>query len=159
MHCIISKENVKDMEEKMALLDGFNVIPLKDKIGEVYLTITAKSLKFNRANARALDLPENIKILLNEKNNQLAIIPARTDDENGIPFSFEEGGREHPILVKEAAILKVLGNLVTLERDGRNLSLKIKGAVFPKDKTIIYDLDDAVESIVKPRGRAKKVEA
>ena len=75
----------------MALLDGFNVIPLKDKIGDLYLTITAKSLKFNRANARALDLPENIKILLNEKNNQLAIIPARADDENGIPFSFEEG--------------------------------------------------------------------
>ena len=68
----------------MALLDGFEVISLKEKIEDVYLTITAKSLKFSRSNARALELPEHIRILFHEENRQIAIIPARETDENSV---------------------------------------------------------------------------
>ena len=140
----------------MALLDGFEVIPLKEKIEDVYLTITAKSLKFTRSNARAFELPKYIRILLHAESRQIAIIPVAEGTENSVPFTFEETKREQPIQVKEPAILKAIHRIAALERDGQNLSLKIKGTVYPKDKVIIYDLNDAVETVLKPRGRAAR---
>ena len=142
----------------MALLDGFEVISLKEKIEDVYLTITAKSLKFSCSNARALELPEHIRILFHEENRQIAIIPARETDENSIRFTFAESKREQPIQVKEPAVLKAVSKMAALERDGQNLSLKIKGTIYPKDRAIVYDLKDAAETILKPRGRAARKE-
>lgn len=43
-----------------------------------------------------------------------------------------------------------------LERNGTNLMLTIKGVVYPDEKVIIYDLGEAEESIIKPRGRKRK---
>ena len=142
----------------MALLDGFKEIPLKEKVEDSFLTVTSKSLKFNRATARVLGLPERIKILVNDKKIQLAVTPAGKDDENGIDFSIEEGGREKPIYVKELAILKGISKLATLEKDGQSLSLTMKGLVYPEEKVIIYDLVEAEASPIKPRGRKAKKE-
>ena len=46
--------------------------------------------------------------------------------------------------------------MTTLERNGTNLMLIIKGVVYPDEKVIIYDLGEAEESIIKPRGRKRK---
>ncbi len=89
----------------MALLDGFKVIPLKEKVEDSFLTITSKSLKFNRATARVLGSPEKVVILSNYKKIQIAVTPANKDDVDGIDFIYEEGGREKPIYVKEPSIL------------------------------------------------------
>ena len=141
-----------------SVLEGFKVIPLKVKIDDSYLTITAKSLRLNRATANILGLPKKILFLLNEKRMQIAVSPTKEDDENGVDFTFEEGSREAPIYVKEAAILKTIQKLALLEKDGMNLALTIKGAVYPEEKVVIYDLNEATESVVKPRGRRKKNE-
>lgn len=140
----------------MALLDGFKVIPLKEKIGDTYLTISEKSLKLNRATAVILGKPEKVRFLLNEKRMQVAITPATADDEDSIDFTFEEGGREKPIYIRESAVLKAIQKLTVLERDGVKLTQTIKGLAYPDDKVIIYDLGEAVEAVVKPRGRRKK---
>ena len=139
-----------------SILDGFKVIPLKEKIEDSYLTITAKSLKLNRATARILGLPKKVHFLLNEKKMQIAVAPAQAGDEDGVDFFSEEGSREMPIYVKEPAILKTLQKLVILEKEGTSLSLTIKGTAYPEDKAIIYDLNEAEESLIKPRGRKKK---
>ena len=138
------------------LLDGFTVIPLKEKIEDSYLTISSRSLKLNRATARILGLPKKARFLLNVKKMQIAIEPAKADDEDGVEFSFEEGSREAPIYVKEPAILKAIQKLVVLEKGSISLSLTIKGTAYPEDKAVIYDLNEAEESVVKPRGRKKK---
>ena len=143
----------------MALLDGFKEIPLKEKVEDSFLTVTSKSLKFNRATARVLGLPERIKILVNDKKIQLAITPAGKEDENGIDFVIEEGSREKPIFVKEPAILKGISKLATMEKDGQSLSLTMKGLVYPEEKVIIYDLVEAEATPIKPRGRKAKKEA
>lgn len=140
----------------MALLDGFKVIPLKEKVEDSYLTITARSLKFNRATARALGLPKAVKLLSNEKRMQIAITPAKKDDEDSVDFTFEDTERDLPIYVKEPVIMKSIQKLAVLVKDGVNVSLKIKGTVYPDDKVIIYDLNEAEEAVVKPRGRKKK---
>ena len=90
----------------MALLDGFKVIPLKEKVDDTYLTISERSLKLNRATAVILGMPDQVQFLLNEKRMQIAITPAKQGDEDAVDFSVEEGKREKPIYVKEPGILK-----------------------------------------------------
>lgn len=143
------------------LLDGFKVIPVKEKIEDTYLTISARSLKLNRATARILGMPEYVRFMLNEKRLQIAIVPAEPDDENAVEFASteEEGAREKPIYVKTPAILKTIQKVTVLERDGLRLTQTIKGLAYPDDKVIIYDLTESVESVVKPRGRKKKEQA
>jgi hypothetical protein len=140
----------------MALLDGFKVIPLKEKLEDSILTITSKSIKLNRATSRLLDTPILVQFLINEKRMQIALTPAKVGDENGVDFTFPPEGREKPIVVKEPAVLKAIGKLAVLEKNETNLMLTIKGVVYPAEKTIIYDLGEAVETIVKPRGRKRK---
>lgn len=142
----------------MALLDGFKVIELKEKIEDSFLTITAKSLKLNRATARVLGLPQKVHFLLNEKRMQIALEPTGASDEDGIDFTFEAEGRDNPIYVKEPAVLKAIQKMAVLEKNGTNLALTIKGVVYPEEKVIIYDLGEAVETVVKPRGKRPKAE-
>ena len=140
----------------MALLDGFKVIPLKEKIDDTYLTISAKSLKLNSATAKILGTPGQVLFLLNEKRMQVAITPAKAGDDDAVEFAVTEGGREKPIYVKEPAILKAIQKMAVLERDGVKLTQTIKGLAYPDEKVIIYDLGESVEAVVKPRGRRKK---
>ena len=140
----------------MALLDGFKNIPLKEKGDDTYLTISEKSLKLNMATAKILGMPGWVHFLLNEKRMQIAIIPAKQEDEDAVLFAVEETGREKPIYVKEPGLLKAIQKLAVIERDGVKLTQTIKGLVYPDDKVIIYDLGEAVETEVKPRGRRKK---
>ena len=142
----------------MALLDGFQLVELQDKVEDCYLTVTEKALKLNRATARTLGLPGMIRFYTNGKRLQVAVAPTNLDDENGIDFTFEETGRERPILIKEPHVLAAVKELVVLEKEGQNLSLQIKGLVYPEEKVIIFDLNEATESIVKPRGRRKQAE-
>ena len=140
----------------MALLDGFKVIPLKEKVDDTYLTISERSLKLNRATAVILGMPEQVQFLINEKRMQIAITPAKPGDEDVVDFTVEEGKREKPIYVKEPGIVKAIGKLAVLEKDGVKLTQTIKGLAYPDDKVIIYDLLESVEAVVKPRGRKKK---
>ena len=142
----------------MGLLDGFKLVELTDKIEECYLTITSKTLKFNRACARTLGLPEKMHLFINDKKLQIAIAPADKEDEDGIDFTYDEDGRDRPILVKESRVLAAVNEIAVLEKDGTKLSLLIHGVVYPEDKVIIFDLGEAVESEVKPRGRRKTKE-
>ena len=140
----------------MGLLDGFKLIELTDKIEDCYLTITSISLKFNRACARTLGLPSKIHLLINDRRLQIAIAPTNKDDEDGVDFTYDEKSRDYPILVKEPKILKAVHGLTVLERDGVNLSITVKGVAYPDEKVIIFDLGEAVESVVKPRKRREK---
>ena len=140
----------------MPLLDGFKVIPLKEKFDDSYLTISEKSLKLNRATALVLGSPKQVVFLLNEKKMQMALMPAKSGDENAVDFSFDNSGREKPIYVKEPAILKAIQKMTNLERNGVKLTLTIKGLYYPDEKVILYALSEATEEIVKPRGRRKK---
>ena len=144
----------------MSLLDGFKLIELKEKVEESTLTITAKALRFNRGTARDLGRPEKVRFFVNEKLLQLAVVPARADDEDGVDFSYNEETREKPISVNEPAVLSALKKLAVLEKDGQAVQLVLKGNVYLEEKTVIYDLTEAETVAIKPRGRraGKKAE-
>ena len=140
----------------MIVLELLIFFPLKEKVDDTYLTISEKSLKLNMTTAKILEMPGWVHFLLNEKRMQIAITPAKQEDEDAVLFAVEETGREKPIYVKEPGLLKAIQKLAVLERDGMKLTQTIKGLVYPDDKVIIYDLGEAVETEVKPRGRRKK---
>ncbi len=140
----------------MTLLDGFKVIPLKERFEDSYLTISEKSIKLNNATAKILGSPAMVLFHLNEKKLQIALTPATSGDEDAVLFVSENGGREKPIYVKEPAILKAIHRLTVLQKDGVKVTQTIKGVAYPEEKVIIYALSESVEEIVKPRGRRKK---
>ena len=137
----------------MALLDGFRLIELKEKVEESILTIGAKSLRFNRGTARDLGLPPRIRFLVNDRVLQIAVVPTTEDDEDGVDFTFDEGKREMPIVIKEPAVMDVIKKLAILEKNGQAFQLIVKGTVHLEERTIIYDLTEAREVAVKQRGR------
>ena len=140
----------------MALLDGFKVMPLREKLDDSYLIISEKSLKFNYGTVKLLQNPGLVQLMLNEKRMQIAIRPARVNDDDIIPFATQGDGKEKPIYVKEPMIQKALRNITVLEQDGVKLTQTIKGHFYPEEKVIIYDLGESVGTVVKPRGRRKK---
>jgi len=140
----------------MALLDGFKVIPLKERFEDSYLTISEKSIKLNNATAKILGSPQMVLFLLNEKKMQIALTPATSENEDAVLFISETTGKEKPIYVKDPAILKAIHKLTVLQKDGVKVTQTIKGVAYPEEKVIIYALSDSVEEIVKPRGRRKK---
>lgn len=140
----------------MALLDGFKVIPLKERFEDSYLTISEKSLKLNNATAKILGSPQMVLFYLNEKKMQIALTPADPTNEDAVLFVSEIGGKEKPIYVKDPAILKAVHKLTVLQKDGVKVTQTIKGVAYPEEKVIIYALSESVEEIVKPRGRRKK---
>lgn len=140
----------------MTLLDGFKVIPLRERFEDSYLTISEKSLKLNRATAKILGDPQMVVFLLNEKKMQIALTPAKPDEEDAVLFAFELSGREKPIYVKEPAILKAIHKMTVLQKDGVKVTQTIKGVAYPEEKVIIYALSESIEEVVKPRGRRKK---
>ena len=144
----------------MALLDGFKLIELKEKVEESTLTITGKALRFNRGTARDLGRPEKVRFFVNEKLLQLAVVPTQTGDEDGVDFSYDEDSREKPISVKEPAVLAALKKLTILEKEGQAIQLVLKGNVYLEERTVIFDLTEAETVVVKPRGRrtGKKAE-
>lgn len=148
------------MVTEMALLDGFKLVELKEKVEESTVTITTKALRFNRGTARDLGCPNKVRFLINEKMLQLAVVPALEDDEDGVDFSFDENSREKPITVKEQAVLNAVKKMAVLEKDGQALQMLLHGTVYLEERTIIYDLTEAQTEIIKPRGRrsARKVE-
>ena len=140
----------------MALLDGFKVIPLKERFEDSYLTISEKSIKLNNATAKILGSPQMVLFYLNEKKMQIALTPASPADEDAVLFVSEIAGREKPIYVKDPAILKAIHKLTVLQKDGVKVTQTIKGVAYPEEKVIIYALSESVEEMVKPRGRRKK---
>ena len=66
----------------MEILKGFEVINLKQPKGESVMTVTSNSLKFNKATAVELNYAPYIKVLLNAKTKQIAILPCSEKDPN-----------------------------------------------------------------------------
>ena len=120
----------------MALLDGFKLIELKEKIEESTLTITAKSMRFNRGTARDLGLPGKVRFFVNEKLLQLAVTTAQDNDEDGVDFAFDESSREAPITVKEPAVLNTVKKLVVLEKEGQQTAWKAQES---SDMSALYE--------------------
>ena len=140
------------------ILGEFNLISGDEKTEDSYVTVTSKALKFNVATEAALGFPGWVKVYLNRKGNQLAIQGTPKGDDT-VEFVTADGRKARFIQIKTPKVMNQINRAMKLEEDGHPISLKAKGMFYPDENVFIYDLDEAVKSIVKPRGRRKAGEA
>lgn len=153
------EEPVFESEEiTMAILEGFEVINLVQSRGESVLTVSGSSLKFNKATAVELNYAPYVRMLMNAKENKVAIQPCNEKDPNAVAFSKSEGEQTYAITVKLPALLVEFRRFFAFEEGGKKLSYTMKGTLYPEDQVIIYDLGDAKKSEAKSGGRKKKTE-
>ena len=153
-------EEYESEECKVAILEGFEVINLKQPKGESVMTVTSSSLKFNKATAVELNYAPYIRIFVNAKTRQIAIQPCSEKDPNAIKFSNEESKQNYAISIKVPAILLEFRRLLPFENaEGGKLTYTLNGTLYPEDQVVMYNIDDVKPGEEKKRrGRRKKSE-
>ena len=68
----------------MSLLDNFTVFNFKE--GVPYVSITTNGFTFNRSVVMKLNYPNNVLLLLNIEEQQIAIVPCDEAEENATSF-------------------------------------------------------------------------
>ena len=122
------------------------------------LTITPKSLKFNKDTLNALTSPDFVKVMLNEKGKQLAIQACQAEDRNAIDATPQEGKRVRGIVMKSPYFLSRVARILPLSKDGQPVNYRVAGMYYPDESSVIFNLDEAQEQAVKPRKPRKSVE-
>lgn len=75
----------------MAILEGFAPINLVETKGESVMTVTPSSIKFNKATAVELGYPAYARLLVNAKENKVALQGWPKKDDCSFEFSSPEG--------------------------------------------------------------------
>lgn len=155
-----TSEIYESEECTVAILEGFEVINLKQPKGESIMTVTSSSLKFNKATAVELNYAPYIRVLVNAKTRQVAIQPCSEKDPNAIKFSNEESKQTYAISVKVPAILLEFRRMLSFENsEGGKITYTLNGMLYPEDQVIVYNIDEVKPAEEKKRrGRRKKSE-
>ena len=140
-----------------ALLSGFEEVNVVKPIGKVVMTVTASSIRFNKATAAALGFPAHVKVLVNEQTRQIALTPTTGRAENALKFSKPEDKQRLSISVKDKAVLAALHGYFTIGEapEGEVAYVAVDGTAYPNDRIVIFNVADAVAGTMKRRGRRK----
>ncbi|PJM76978.1 hypothetical protein [Bifidobacterium felsineum] len=143
-----------------SLLQGFEEINLTKPVGKTVMTVTASAVKFNKATAAELGYPAYVKVLINEKTKQIAVTPTTAKATNALKFSKSEEKQTASVSLKDATLVAALLEHFTLAEapEGEIAYQSVKGAAYPEDKTVIFNIEDAVAGTMRRRGRKKAVE-
>ena len=144
-------------ESTMAILEGFEAINMIGARGESVLTVSSSSIKFNKATAMELGYPAYARMLVNAKENKVALQAWPKKDDFSFEFSGPEGKQTYAISVKVPALLVEFRRYFSFEQNGQKQSYSLQGTLYPEEKVIIYDLGDA--KVAKHRGPKKKKDA
>lgn len=74
-----------------SLLQGFEEVQLVKPVGKTVMTVTDSVVRFNKATAKVLNFPAQVKILINDKTRQIAVTPTTAKADNAVKFSKGEG--------------------------------------------------------------------
>lgn len=135
------------------ILEGFEVVDLKQAKGDSVMTVYPSALKFNKATAVELGYPPHVRMLVNVATKRVAIQRCTEKTPNAVPFSQEK--QRYAITVKVPALQTAIRKLVP-EIEG--IGYAFSGEVYPEEGVIIYNLEERMPA--KSRGgRRKKNEA
>lgn len=156
-HTNNTDNTIESEESTMAILEGFEAINMIGARGESVLTVSSSSIKFNKATAMELGYPAYARMLVNAKENKVALQAWPKKDDFSFEFSGPEGKQTYAISVKVPALLVEFRRYFSFEQNGQKQSYSLQGTLYPEEKVIIYDLGDA--KVAKHRGPKKKKEA
>ena len=140
-----------------SVLQGFEEVQLVKPVGKIVMTVTADVVRFNKATAEVLGFPAYVKVLVNEKTRQIAVVPTTAKADNAVKFSKPEGKQTTSVSVRESAPLAAIGAFFTLPEapEGEVAYQQVTGAFYPDDKAAVFDASVAVAGTMKRRGRKK----
>lgn len=140
-----------------SVLQGFEEVQLVKPVGKVVMTVTDSAIRFNKATAEVLGFPAHVKVLVNEKTRQIAVIPTTGKADNAVKFSKPEGKQTASVSVKDNAPLTAIGKFFTLAEapEGEVAYQQVTGTFYPDDKAVVFAADEAVAGTMKRRGRKK----
>lgn len=140
-----------------SVLQGFEEVKLAKPVGKIVMTVTADVVRFNKATAEVLGFPAYVKVLVNEKTRQIAVVPTTAKADNAVKFSKPEGKQTTSVSVRENAPLAAIGAFFTLPEapEGEVAYQQVTGAFYPDDKAAVFDASVAVAGTMKRRGRKK----
>ena len=140
-----------------SLLQGFEEVQLVKPVGKTVLTVTDSAIRFNKATAEVLGFPAYVKVLINDKTEQIAVTPTTAKADNAIKFSKPEGKQAASVSVKEATLIEAVKAYFTLPEapEGEIAYQSVNGTAYPESKTVIFDVANATAGTMKRRGRKK----
>ena len=144
-----------------SVLQGFEEVQLVKPVGKIVMTVTADVVRFNKATAEVLGFPAYVKVLVNEKTRQIAVVPTTAKADNAVKFSKPEGKQTTSVNMKEEAPLNAVLALVELPQTAEGLVAyqTAEGTLYQDDKVVIFDFSPATAGTMKRRGRKKAGEA
>lgn len=141
----------------MKALQGFKAVELVVPTGKSTMTVTDSMIRFNKATAIELDHPAYVRVLINEKDQQIAVQVCTSKDANAIKFSKGEGKQTGSVSIKTPAVLEAVTAFFTLNNPSENEidQRVINGVNLTDSKAIVFNVADAETSVAKRRGRRK----
>lgn len=141
----------------MKALQGFKAVELVVPTGKSTMTITDSVIRFNKATAVELGHPAYVRVLVNEKEQQIALQACTAKDANAIKFSKGDGKQTGSVSIKTPAVLEAVAKFFTLSNPSEDEidQRVINGVNLPDSKAIVFNVSDAEASIAKRRGRRK----
>jgi hypothetical protein len=100
----VFEESEQIIMSENSILAGFEVVELNQTKSDSVLTVSASSMKFNKATAEKLGYPAYVRVLLNASVKKVAIQSCTEKTPNAIPFSQERDQQKYSIILKVPAL-------------------------------------------------------
>ncbi|KAB5605372.1 hypothetical protein [Bifidobacterium jacchi] len=139
------------------LLQGFTEIRPSRPIGKSIMTVTPTFVRFNKATAAALGYPAYVKVLVNDRTKQIAVVATSSKSDSSIKFSKPAEKQAASITVHNDALVGTLSAYFTFADvpEGEISYHTLAGEVHVNDKAIIFNIAQSETGIMKRRGRRK----
>ncbi|KFI61441.1 hypothetical protein [Bifidobacterium cuniculi] len=140
----------------MSILQGFEAVNPVGPTGKSVLTVTPRYIRFNKNSVLELDSPRYVQLLTNPQTKQIAIKVCNVNDPNAVQFVNPKKHTASVTLTSPVVLGAVLQFFEFPEvADDQVAYAQLHGVPYPDDQTIIYDVDDCVQGVMRKRGRKK----
>lgn len=138
-------------------LQGFEEVAITKPTGNLTMTVMASRIRFNKATASALGYPAYVKVLVNEKNKQVALQACTGREANAVKFSKPDGKQNSSVTVNNETLVETIGKFFTLKQaaEGEVFYQTAAGELDESGKVVVFNAANAVSGTMKQRGRKK----
>ncbi|WP_026645665.1 hypothetical protein [Bifidobacterium sp. AGR2158] len=143
----------------MSVLQGFEPVNPASAAGKAVLTVTPRYMRFNKNTVQELEAPNYVQILTNPHTKQIAIRECSEADPNAIEF-VKPSRKTASVTLNSPVVLNAVLRFFNFPpvADDEVAFAQLKGMPFPDDKTVIFDVRDCRQGVMKKRGRKKGVD-
>ena len=134
----------------MSVLQGFEPVNPASTAGKSVLTVTPRYMRFNKNTVQELEAPRYVQILTNPHTKQVAIHECAETDANAIEF-VKPNHKTASVTLNSPVVLNAVLRFFDFPKvaDDEVAFAQLKGTSFPEDKTVIFDVRDCRQGVMK----------